>query len=560
VKYRTRLLVFALVVASLVLASSCSALGILSGQPKDKWQQLVEQENEKIGLKPLKLEPYAKEVGGELQEPRYEKFAVNSSFMVAGSVKKTSGMKSKHVWIEIRKLGGDESPGEKKFSYYTPLKDGSFRQRVQLFAGKGEYQVTVRMPSEATEGYYHDFARFQVVNVNPKLKRDIGWTPAGLEAGLKLTRPKTGYLRADGIVVLEGSIANSYGSPYIMVVLQKGSEKWQRVVRLKDGRFEVKIPLYYGKGTHELKVMVPIPDRENYYQEGASLLVNNTSAERREPIKFYKQYEERGVNLEHPVAGGGKASMKYRIAGSIDPQAPDASRTTHLIVQTKKDGEEATYFIPVNNYRFDGEFWLRFGPGEYEVTVNVPEITDERRDYFRFYSVAEFTVINTAQEDMRYLLPSRGIQSDAPEIKELAERLTAGKKSDRSKAKAIYDFVAKNITYDVQKYRNDEFALDDSALKTLKQRKGVCQDYSFLAIALLRSIGMEARFVEGIADGVRHAWVEVKVDGRWLTMDPTWGSGYLNANGWFVKRYTPKYFDPSPAEFRKTHTRTGVMY
>lgn len=112
----------------------------------------------------------------------------------------------------------------------------------------------------------------------------------------------------------------------------------------------------------------------------------------------------------------------------------------------------------------------------------------------------------------------------------------------------------------MQKYRNDEFALDDSALKTLKQRKGVCQDYSFLAIALLRSIGMEARFVEGIADGVRHAWVEVKVDGRWLTMDPTWGSGYLNANGWFVKRYTPKYFDPSPAEFRKTHTRTGVMY
>ena len=265
--------VFGFLILSLAFTAACSGLGVLSGQPKDKWQQLVEQENEKIGLKPLKLEPYAKEVGGELREPRYEKFAVNSSFTVAGSVKKTAGMKSKRVWIEVRKMGGNEIPGEKKFSYYAPLKDGSFQQRVQLFAGKGEYLVTVRMPSEATEGYYHDFARFRVVNVNPKMKRDIGWTPAGLEAGLKLNRPKTGYLRADGIVVLEGSIANSYGSPYIMVVLQKGSEKWQRVVRLKDGRFEVKIPLYYGKGTHELKVMVPIPDRENYYQEGASLLV-----------------------------------------------------------------------------------------------------------------------------------------------------------------------------------------------------------------------------------------------------------------------------------------------
>jgi hypothetical protein len=560
VKHRSRLVIFCLIILSLVSAAACSGLGVLSGKPKDKWQQLVEQENEKIDLKPLKLEPYAKEVGGELQEPRYEKFAVNSSFTVAGSVEKTAGMKSKHVWIEIEKKGGKGLLGGKNFSYYAPLKGGTFRQKVQLFAGKGEYRVTVRMPSEASEGYYHDFARFAVVNVNPEIKRDIGWTPAGMEAGLKLTRPKTGYIKADGVFVLKGSISESYGSPYIMVLVKKGSEKWQRMVRLKDGRFEVKVPLYFGKGPHELNVMVPIPDRESYYQQGATLLVENTSTEKREPIKYYKQYEERGVHLEHPVAGGEKARMKYRISGSIDPEAPDAARTTHLIIQTKKDGEEATYFLPVDNYRFDGEFWLRFGPGKYRVTVNVPEITDERRDYFRFFSVAEFTVINTAKEDKRYLLPSRGIQSDSRKIKELAKKLTAGKKSDRSKARAIYDYVAKNITYDVQKYRNDEFALDDSALKTLETGKGVCQDYTFLAIALLRSIGMEARFVEGIADGIRHAWVEVKVDGRWLTMDPTWGSGYLHPNGWFVKRYNPKYFDPSPAEFQKTHTRTGVMY
>ena len=559
-KHRSRLRIFWLMIAALVMTSACSGLGIDGGEPEDPWQKLVKQENEKIGLKPLKLEPYAEELGGELQEPRYEKFAVNGSFTVAGSVERTAGMKSEYVWIEIEKKGEGEFPGKRDFSYYAPLKGGSFRQKVQLFAGKGEYQVTVRMPSEASEGYYHDFARFEVVNVNPEVKRDIGWTPAGLEAGLKLARPNTGYLKAKGEFVLKGSVANSYGSPYIMVLMKKDSEDWQRLVRLKDGKFEVKIPLYFGKGIHELNVMVPIPDRESYYREGATLLVENTSAEKREPIKYYKQYEERGISLENPVAGGEKADMKYRISGTIDPQAPDAARTTHLIIQTEKDGEEATYFIPVKNYRFDGEFWLRFGPGEYRVTVNVPEITDIPRDYFRFYSVAEFTVINTAREDKRYLLPSRGIQSDSPRIRELARRLTAGLTSDREKARAIYDYVAKNTYYDVQKYRNDEFALDDSALKTLELKKGVCQDYSFLTIALLRAIGMEARFVEGIADGVRHAWVEVKVDGRWLTMDPTWGSGYMDHNGWFVKKYTPKYFDPSPAEFQKTHTRTGVMY
>ncbi len=58
-----------------------------------------------------------------------------------------------------------------------------------------------------------------------------------------------------------------------------------------------------------------------------------------------------------------------------------------------------------------------FGKGTYEVTVNVPEITDQQRDYFRFFGVARFTVNNTADQDLRNRLPSRGIQSDDPPLK-----------------------------------------------------------------------------------------------------------------------------------------------
>jgi transglutaminase/protease-like cytokinesis protein 3 len=57
----------------------------------------------------------------------------------------------------------------------------------------------------------------------------------------------------------------------------------------------------------------------------------------------------------------------------------------------------------------------------------------------------------------------------------------------------------------------------------------------------------------------RHAWVEAKVDGKWLTMDPTWGSGYIKDDK-FVADFNEKYFDPNPDEFEKTHTRTGVSY
>ena len=56
-----------------------------------------------------------------------------------------------------------------------------------------------------------------------------------------------------------------------------------------------------------------------------------------------------------------------------------------------------------------------------------------------------------------------------------------------------------------------------------RHRKGVCQDYAHLMIALCRSKGIFARYVNGfiIGEGQTHAWVEVS-DGRvWYAYDPT---------------------------------------
>jgi transglutaminase/protease-like cytokinesis protein 3 len=55
-----------------------------------------------------------------------------------------------------------------------------------------------------------------------------------------------------------------------------------------------------------------------------------------------------------------------------------------------------------------------------------------------------------------------------------------------------------------------------------------------------------------------YAWVEVKVDGDWLTMDPTWGSGSIDKDT-FVANYTEDYFDPTEKAF-ESHFRLGVEY
>jgi transglutaminase-like putative cysteine protease len=69
------------------------------------------------------------------------------------------------------------------------------------------------------------------------------------------------------------------------------------------------------------------------------------------------------------------------------------------------------------------------------------------------------------------------------------------------------------------------------------QRKGVCQDFSHLMVALLRSVGIPARYVSGYLNTVpppgkekvvgadaSHAWVSAYVEGAgWLDLDPTNG-------------------------------------
>ncbi|WP_054948675.1 transglutaminase domain-containing protein [Numidum massiliense] len=320
------------------------------------------------------------------------------------------------------------------------------------------------------------------------------------------------------------------------------------------------IPLKYGEGVYDLKVLVPHLSRKNRYAEAAELFVENFYYGQKK-IAFFRPYYEQKFHLYEPATNGTFTGEKARVSGSLELSVPENRAVEQLVVTTRKadkDNLEASYLIPVKNGTFDGEYWLRFGPGEYDVTLSVPLNPDTKKEYFEFASVARFTVFSSAR-DRRHLMPSRGIQSTAPPIDKLARDLTKGKKGARAKAKAIYEYVAKTVAYDVKKLEDDSFSLDDSALKTLRRKSGVCQDYAFLTVALLRAANVEARYVGGVADGERHAWVEAKVDGNWLTMDPTWGAGYVQ-EGAFVRQYSDDYFDPDPAQFKRTHKREEALY
>ena len=80
----------------------------------------------------------------------------------------------------------------------------------------------------------------------------------------------------------------------------------------------------------------------------------------------------------------------------------------------------------------------------------------------------------------------------------------------------------------------------DSSADTFEKRRGTCDEFSHLFIAMARAVGIPARYVSGItygtfgiesggsADWYAHGWAEVYI-GRWVSFDPTYGEiGYVD--------------------------------
>lgn len=519
----------------------------------------IQKWNEEHPSPPIELSSEAQKLGAKLENPTKQRMATNDSIQIKGSMNSTASYLPTHLWIYVE-FEGKTNGLPSEFNYYPQVKKGVFEQKIQLFAGKGLYKVSIRIPSKDKEDYYDPFTTFEVMNLKETVQREISYTTEGKDQRLILEQPTTGFLQAKQAVTIQGEVSLPKGQQMLLVQVIKGTELWKKLIPVFDNHFREEIPLLYGSGLHEIQVMVPDLKRADYYLQGATFFVENQSNQKQTPIQYSQVYEERGLHLLEPVAGGLTYQGKILVRGELDPQNSQAKQTKYIVVQTRKGKDEATYFLPVRNDQFSQWVPLRFGSGKYEISLAVPEVPEQRRSFFRFYTALEFTVSSSMTKDVRNLIPSRGIESDHVKIQSLAKELTSGQSTTYNKAKAIYQYVAKNTLYDVNKLQTNDFAWDDSALKTLRRGKGVCQDYTYLTIALLRASDIPARFVEGSAGGQRHAWIEAYIEGKWITMDPTWGSGYLTPNEQFVKKYDPSYFNPDKNMFAKTHHRTGVVY
>jgi transglutaminase-like putative cysteine protease len=149
-------------------------------------------------------------------------------------------------------------------------------------------------------------------------------------------------------------------------------------------------------------------------------------------------------------------------------------------------------------------------------------------------SRAPFPLKAVPESERGFLHKSKLVQSEAPQVIELAHELTAGVATEHQAVSAILTHVADAIKYQYNPKTYD-------ALYGLTTGTGNCQNFAHLAVALLRASGIPARvsigqtlkdkwkipldkrgssLVQGMGEGL-HAWIEVWYpDLGWMPCDP----------------------------------------
>jgi len=130
----------------------------------------------------------------------------------------------------------------------------------------------------------------------------------------------------------------------------------------------------------------------------------------------------------------------------------------------------------------------------------------------------------------QFLASSFAIQCDNNEIIKQAKTITAGSQDGYEAAKAINEWVWRNIV------KKPTISLP-SALDVFQRREGDCNEHTYLFVALARAVGLPARINIGIVYAETsgqpgafyyHAWPAVFV-GQWVEMDPTFGTPLVDA-------------------------------
>jgi hypothetical protein len=169
---------------------------------------------------------------------------------------------------------------------------------------------------------------------------------------------------------------------------------------------------------------------------------------------------------------------------------------------------------------------------------------------------------------------------EAPSIDSLAKKITSSYQTDVEKTRAIFSWIAQNISYNTGIYNagrgyhpvkfvldpddtvSSKSAIEQTAERVFKRRIAVCDGYAKLFKTLCDYTGVESELVMGygkcylekdVKFRTNHTWNAVKIDSNWYLLDVTWASGFVSFSNEFVHRLDDAYFLTPPQQFILDH-------
>lgn len=218
---------------------------------------------------------------------------------------------------------------------------------------------------------------------------------------------------------------------------------------------------------------------------------------------------ELSYELSQPLPMIAMLNVHYSLAPFLD--VPDRLTTTPP--------------VPVTSYRDDFGNWcsrLTAPAGRFTLGTDGAIHDDGTPDVIAL-DAAEHTVETLPPDTLVYLLGSRYCETDR--MSEEAWRLFGVSPPGAARVQAICDFVHNHVTFGYE-----HSSATRSAAETYADARGVCRDFTHLAVTFCRCLNIPARYCTGYVSDIGQpppyapmdfaAWMEVYLDGQWRTYDP----------------------------------------
>src|SRR3989338_10602718 len=175
-------------------------------------------------------------------------------------------------------------------------------------------------------------------------------------------------------------------------------------------------------------------------------------------------------------------------------------------------------------------------PGTDSVGFAMDSMVKVTYGFMPVYRKISFPLLELPEDLQKYVIPQKNIDSEKREIIEKASELAKGESDLYVVVFNVAEWIQNNIEYSLDSLTAEA---SQKASWVLENKEVVCDELTSRFVAMLRSLGIPARYISGVAytnwnslnDFGPHAWAEVYFPGYgWIPFDITYGEfGFVDA-------------------------------